>query len=109
MSTDILLSDATLVRAKSVAPELGWVRCELFYYPYVEAPQIDGHYKVKKLQPGQPGAKKNLRNFDGGVYVIWGPHEEITAAAFIKNKGLIREIAVGTEEAYRRQSRGSAV
>jgi hypothetical protein len=106
---DTLLSDATLARATSIAPDLEWVRCELFYYPHDGPPQIAHEYTVEKLLPGQPGATNYLRNFDGGVYVIWNPQKEITAAAFIKNKGLIREIAVGTDEVYRRQGRGSAV
>jgi GNAT superfamily N-acetyltransferase len=98
-----------LARVTTAAPDLDWVRCELFYYPHKEPPQVTHEYKVEKLQPGQPGAEEHLRNFDGGVYVIRGSQEEITAAAFIKDKGLIREIAVGTEEAYRRQGRGRAV
>jgi hypothetical protein len=109
VSAETLLSDATLARAATVAPDLEWVRCELFYYPHSDPPQATSKYRVEKLQPGQPGADKHLRNFDGGVYVISGSNNEITAAAFIKNKGIIREIAVGTEEAYRRQGRGRAV
>lgn len=109
VTTAIVLSDATLARATALAPDLEWVRCELFYYPHEQPPQISHNYTVTQLLPGQPGATKHLANFDGGVYVIRDEDEEITAAAYIKNKGLIREIAVGTEEAYRRQGRGTAV
>ena len=66
-------------------------------------------FKVEQLRPGQLGATKHLAAFDGGVYVIRDEDEKITSAAFIKNKGLIGEIAVGTEETYRRQGRGEAV
>lgn len=109
VGADTLLSDATLARAMTVVPDLEWVRCELFYYPHRDPPQLMHKYKVEELQAGQPGAEKHLRTFDGGVYVIRSSNGEITAAAFIKNKGLIREIAVGTEEGYRRQGRGQAV
>ncbi len=108
-----LLSEESLAHAISITPkveaEIEWVRCELFYYPHVRAPQINHGYKIEKLQPGQPGAAKHLLNFDGGVYVIRGESKEITAAAFVKNKGLIHESAVGTEEPYRRQGRAKAV
>jgi hypothetical protein len=104
-----LLDEVILARAMSIEPALEWVQCDLFYYPYEQGPRVSHNYKVEKLQVGEPGAAKHLRNFDGGVYVIRGEQEEITAAAFIKNKGLIREIAVGTEDPYRRQGRGQAV
>jgi hypothetical protein len=113
-----LLNDKTLARANAITPELEWVRCELFYYPHTHPPQIDHTYTVEKLLPGAPGAARHLRNFDGGVYVIRATRSEleqhevkdgITAAAFVKNKGVIREIAVGTEEAFRRQGRGQTV
>lgn len=104
-----LLSDEMLARATSLAPDQEWVRCELFYYPDDTPPAIGQKYKVGQLRPGQPKASKHLAAFDGGVYVIWDENEEITSAAYVKNKGVIQEIAVGTEEAYRRQGRGEAV
>ncbi len=108
VTAEALLSDATLDRALVIAPDLEWVRCELFYYPHDQPPPLSPGYQVEQLRPGQPGAEKHLRNFDGGVYVIRDEDQEITSAAFVKNKGIIREIAVGTDEPYRQQGRGKA-
>jgi GNAT superfamily N-acetyltransferase len=104
-----LLSDTVLACASMLEPRLEWVRCELFYYPHEQPPLLQSEYKVERLQAGEPGAERHLRTFDGGVYVIRDKDREITSAAFIKNKGIIREIAVGTDAAYRRQGRGKAV
>ena len=105
---DLLKADL-LRQATSIISDKEWVQCELFYYPSPQAPSSLSSYTVESLQSGPADAVNLLRNFDGGVYVIRDPAGNLAAHAAVKNKGLIREIAVGTEPQYRAQGMGRAV
>lgn len=104
-----LLDEHLLKQASSIIPDMEWVQCELFYYPLQYQSLRVFPSRIERLQVGEEGAEKLLRNFDGGVYVIRDSAGHIAAHAAVKNKGLIREIAVGTQPAYRAQGMGSAV
>ncbi len=104
-----LLDGSVLHKASSIIADKEWVQCELFFYPLLHPPQTSFHYIVEALQPGEEGAEKLLRNFDGGVYVIRNSTGQIASHAAVKNKGLIREIAVGTQPYYRGQGMGRTV
>lgn len=104
-----LLDRGILHKASSIIADKEWVQCELFFYPSLQSPKQSFPYTVEALQPGEKGAEKLLRNFDGGVYVIRNSAGQIASHAAVKNKGLIREIAVGTQPSYRRQGMGRAV
>lgn len=111
---DTLLADRLLRRAQAITAEqnavaLEWVRCELLYYPDADPPALSTGYPVEPLQPTDERSRAFLRNFDGGVYGIRAADGVMAAHAFIKNKGVLQEIAVGTEPAYQRRGLGRAV
>ncbi|MBX3010080.1 MAG: GNAT family N-acetyltransferase [Caldilineaceae bacterium] len=89
--------------------DLEWVQCELLYYPNIEPPKVASDHPVEKLQPTDARSSYFLRNFDGGGYGIRTADGTIAAHACIKDKGLLQEIAVGTELAYRQRGMGKAV
>jgi len=107
--SDPLLSEMWLAQTQSSIDGQEWVQCELFYYPTQTPPQQSSQYTVEQLQPGEPQADRLLRNFDGGVYVIRDANGKLAAHAAIKKKGLLREIAVGTQPEYRQRGMGRAV
>jgi GNAT superfamily N-acetyltransferase len=114
LKADALLHPETLALAHSlieVQPAVGqeWVQCELFCYPHAQPPALTSVYPVEKLQPIDERSARFLRSFDGGVYAIRDHTGYIAAHAGIKNKGLIQEIAVGTEAGYQRRGLGKAV
>lgn len=109
-----LLTPDTLARARaaidvSPSPELEWVQTELLYYPYIAPPMQSARHEVEQLRPGPAGDPRLLRTFDGGVFVVRLPDGALAAHAAIKNKGILQELAVGTDERYRRQGMGKAV
>lgn len=104
-----LLDDALIATAEQTVPTIEWVRTELFYYPNTPPPRCDHLFRIGRVLPGQPGAAKRLRNFDGGVYAIRGEQGEIVSNALVKDKGILQEIAVGTAPTHRRQGMGQAV
>ncbi|MEZ4863544.1 MAG: GNAT family N-acetyltransferase [Caldilineaceae bacterium] len=96
--------------ATAVHPaEMEWVQCELLYYPYASPPQLSSQHVVENLQPTDDNVRGLLRLFDGGVYGIRAEDGTIAAHGCIKDKGLVHEIAVGTEVAYRQRGMGKAV
>lgn len=109
------LLDATLLtRAHSItdgqsAVPLEWVQCELLYYPHTDPPVLRADYAIAPLQPTDEPSRRFLRNFDGGVYGLRAGDGVMAAHAFIKDKGVLQEIAVGTEPAYQRRGLGKAV
>jgi hypothetical protein len=114
LPADALLRPETLALARTVIDDqagegLEWVRCELLFYPYPRPPQLNFPYPVEKLRPIGDQAIELISNFDGGVYGIRVENGFIAAHAGIKNKGLIQEIAVGTEPGYQRRGMGKAV
>lgn len=114
LSVDALLQPETLTRAQSLLtaqPTAGreWVQCELFFYPHAQPPALTSLHPVEKLQPVDERSARFLRSFGGGVYAIRDHTGYIAAHAGIKNKGLIQEIAVGTEAGYQRRGLGKAV
>lgn len=88
---------------------LEWVQCELLYYPDTVPPALPSVHRVESLLPSDQQARRFLRDFDGGGYGIRAEDGTIAAHACIKNKGLLQEIAVGTESAYRQRGMGKAV
>jgi len=104
-----LLSETWLAQAQSITDGQEWVQCELFYYPTQNPPLPMSQYTVERLRPGEPEADRLLRNFDGGVYVISDANGKLASHAAVKKKGLLREIAVGTQPEYRQQGMGRAV
>ena len=104
-----LLTSAALTQAQRITNRWEWVQCELFYYPHEEPPRVATEHAIKALQPGDPEADRRLRTFDGGVLAIRDQMGQILSAAYIKNKGVLQEIAVGTSSDYRRQGLGKAV
>ncbi|MEZ4733665.1 MAG: GNAT family N-acetyltransferase [Caldilineaceae bacterium] len=114
LTPDTLLCSEMVALAHSSTEALGpadleWVQCELLYYPSPQPPTRSSGYTVEKLQPTDEHSRYFLRNFDGGGYGIRATDGTIAAHACIKNKGLLYEIAVGTEAAYRRRGMGKAV
>ncbi|MBX3050388.1 MAG: GNAT family N-acetyltransferase [Caldilineaceae bacterium] len=107
-----LLEKALLRRAELIIPDKEWVQCELFYYPLPKLPTLpisQRYHNVVRLELGQTDAQRLLRNFDGGVYAIRDSAGKLASHAAIKNKGVIREIAVGTQPSYQRQGMGREV
>lgn len=86
-----------------------WVQCELFCYLSDQPPAISSSHKVEDVKPDDPNAQHLFRNFDGGVYAIRNSEGQIVSQAAVKNKGIINEIAVGTQPNYRRQGMGATV
>ncbi len=114
LSSDQLLSTEALALARTVISEPArngeeWVQCELLFYPSLKRPELRSPYLIDKLQPTDERAKYFLRHFDGGVYGIRVENNAIAAHVGIKNKGLLQEIAVGTEPDYQRRGMGKAV
>lgn len=114
VAIDTLLSAELLIQVHSITKEQGsvhpeWVQCELLYYPHAYPPDSPSGYLVECLQPSDERSKYFLRNFDGGGYGIRAEDGSIAAHACIKDKGLLQEIAVGTEPAYQRRGMGKAV
>lgn len=91
------------------AEGLEWVQCELLYYSHSHPPVLAPSYAVEQLQPIDARSRYFLRNFDGGGYAIRAEDGVIASHACIKDKGLLHEVAVGTEAAYRQQGMGKAV
>lgn len=89
--------------------ELEWVQCELLCYTRSTPPALLSDHTIERLQPIDERSRGILRNFDGGGYVVRADDGSIAAYAGIKNKGLLQEIAVGTEPDYRRRGMGKAV
>jgi hypothetical protein len=102
---DTLLDAELLTRVYSITAgqsviDLAWVQCELLYYPHSNPPDLVSDYAVESLQPLDERSRYFLRNFDGGGYGICGADGTMATHACIKNKGLLQEIAVGTEPAH---------
>jgi len=91
------------------ADTLEWVQAELLYYPHAEPPQQSETHHVEQLHAGAEGSERLLRTFDGGIFAVRAPDGTLAAHAAIKNKGILRELAVGTDEPYRRTGMGKAV
>ena len=89
--------------------DLEWVQCELLYYAQAAPPVFLSHHLIERLLPNDERTRHFLHNFDGGSYGIRAEDGTIAAHACIKNKGLLQEIAVGTEPVYRQQGMGKAV
>jgi hypothetical protein len=70
--------------------------------PLVFNPADIRPYLVEKLKPGTAG-DVFLKVFDGTVFVMRNRAGQIVAHAGIKNKGILREIAVGVEPAAARE------
>lgn len=104
-----LLTRAHLITDGQSALELEWVQCELLYYPHADPPVLRSDHAIEPLQPTDERSRRFLRNFDGGVYGLRAEDGVMAAHAFIKNKGALQEIAVGTEPAYQRRGLGKAV
>jgi len=114
LPAEALLQPETLALARTVIDDqpdngLEWVQCELLFYPQPRPPQLNFPHPVEKLQPVDEQARGLVRSFDGGVYGIRVENGFIAAHAGIKDKGLIQEIAVGTEPGYQRRGMGKAV
>lgn len=104
-----LVTPDLLILAQQVIEMEGWIQREILYYPALTDPKWESSLPVERLRPGTIGADSLLRAFDGGVYVIRAREGEVVAHAGIKDKGLIQEIAVGTEVSYRKRGFGRAV
>lgn len=108
IKTKNLLSPKMLREAHNLIDLEGWQQREIFFYPCQQPPSFVSPYQVEKLKPGTRG-DNFLKGFDGGVFVIRNQGGEIASHAGIKNKGMLNEIAVGTEPAYQRKGMGQAV
>ncbi len=86
-----------------------WIQREILFYNKPDAPNPETNYAVELLDADTPTADRLLAQFDGGVYAIRDDGGGIAAHAGIKNKGIIREIAVGTEPHFQRRGMGKAV
>lgn len=104
-----LLSAEALAQAQQVTNQWEWVQCEVFYYPYDKPPAVAADHAIEAMRPGDPEADRRLRNFDGGVFAIRDETGQVLSAAYIKDKGVLQEIAVGTHLEYQRQGLGKAV
>jgi RimJ/RimL family protein N-acetyltransferase len=86
-----------------------WQQREILIYNKSVSIHEKSEHNVEKLTPKSHKAARLLNLFDGGVFVIRNNFGDIVCYAGIKNKGLIQEIAVHTNEAYRRQGMARAV
>jgi GNAT superfamily N-acetyltransferase len=89
--------------------DVEWVQREILCYSKSYAPKFDTTYYAELLASGDPAADVLLAQFDGGVYAVRDSSGGIAAHAGIKNKGVIREIAVGTAPQFQRRGMGKAV
>jgi RimJ/RimL family protein N-acetyltransferase len=113
LKANTLLSPEMAHRARQLINAEGWQQREILFFPGQDPPPIfsPAHiwpYPVEKLKPGAAGDAL-LKAFDGTVFVIRNWEEQIVAHAGIKNKGILREIAISVESVYRCKGMGTAV
>jgi GNAT superfamily N-acetyltransferase len=109
MVIETLINPELWEKAHCLIDAEGWRQREIFFYPNSQPPPLTTPYQVEKLKLGDKVAEPFLRAFDGGVYAIRDQAGQIASHAGIKNKGLINEIAVGTEPEYQKKGMGKAV
>lgn len=109
LKIEALLTPQLLEEAYRLIDAEGWRQREVYFYPRQQPPTVRTLHQVQGLRSGDRYAERFLSTFDGGVRVILDQGGEIASYAGIKNKGLINEIAVGTEPTYQRREMGKAV
>lgn len=109
LTTTQLINIQTLNAAQSALPQLDWLQCELLYYPLLEPPRPSTDHLAFLLSCGDKEAQRLLNIFDGGVFAVRNERGHVLSHAGIKDKGLVQEIAVGTESEFRGQGMGRSV
>lgn len=103
-----LINPELLETAHMLIQVEGWRQREIFFYSSQQPPPVVTLYQVEKIKPGGED-DSFLKAFDGGVYAVRNEAGTIVSHAGIKNKGVLNEIAVGTEPEYRQMGVGTAV
>ena len=98
-----ILEPKLLTYAQTIHGEDGcWNQREVLVYKNEVPTNRHGHW-VEQLKLSGNNSRRLLNRFDGGVFVIRSEVGDIAAYAGVKDKGIIQEIAVRTDQAYQRQ------